>query len=277
MSVEELIRLDVLLPAQGLVKSRRRAKELIEAGQVYLLGAPLTKPARLLPPDAPVEIRGEMLPYVGRGGLKLEHALEAFSLSVEGLTCADIGASTGGFTDCMLKRGAARVYAVDVGTDQLDASLRNDARVTVLEQTDARSLRIPGEIPAHVDFLTADVSFISLTLLLPAFRGLLASEGSAVLLVKPQFEAGRAELGKGGIVRSPSAHRQALSRVCAAGRQAGLSVRALLPSPIRGGDGAGNREYLALAGAVSVGGEEELIRHAVAAAFRNDTGEGTQE
>lgn len=201
-------------------------------------GIPVTKPS------APVGEHDELtltegMRYVGRGGLKLEGALKTFPIRLEGRICLDVGASTGGFTDCMLQNGAAQVYAADVGHGQLDETLRADARVVDLEGTDIRKL---AELPETPDFCSIDVSFISLKLILPAVFGLLAEKAECVALVKPQFEAGRADVGKGGIVRSARVHERVLREVLEAAQEAGFSAEGLCASPIQGGDG--NAEYL---------------------------------
>ena len=237
------MRADVYLCERGYVSSRRRARELIESGCVTVDGKPITKPAAPLSEEGSYEIVvTETLPYVGRGGLKLEAALDAFSLDVKGLTTLDIGASTGGFTDCLLLRGAERVYAVDAGVGQLAQKLREDPRVVVRERLNARSL-VPEQIEgARVDLIVMDVSFISATYILPRFPILLKEEGYAVCLIKPQFEVGKSMLGKGGIVKDPAAHRFAVERVMEGGRSVGLVPIGLSPSPVTGGDG--NREFL---------------------------------
>ena len=237
------MRADVYLTEKGYVTSRRRARELIESGCVTVDGKILTKPAAPLNEDGSYEIVvTETLPYVGRGGLKLEAALDAFSIDPKGLVALDIGASTGGFTDCLLSRGACRVYAVDAGVGQLAQKLRHDPRVVVRERLNARSL-VPEQIEnARVDLIVMDVSFISATYILPQYPALLKEDGSAVCLIKPQFEVGKSMLGKGGIVKDPAAHRFAVERVMEGGRAFGLCPVGLIPSPVMGGDG--NREFL---------------------------------
>lgn len=235
------MRADVYLTAGGYAASRQLAKKLIEGGNVTVDGRVLRKPSQELAQGVhAVEIRGTM-PYVGRGGLKLEAALDAFGLDVAGWQALDIGASTGGFTDCLLRRGAAHVWAVDAGSGQLADSLRADSRVSSMEHCNARYLE-PRDIGAPVRLIVMDVSFISAAYLIPRFPALLQTPGDAVCLIKPQFEVGRAMIGKGGIVRDARAHRFAVERVLEAGRQAGLVPAALIPSPIAGGDG--NREFL---------------------------------
>lgn len=234
-------RIDLALVERGLCKSRARAKNLLINGSVLLNGSPCTKPSTPVADDDILQLSGDDIPYVGRGGQKLEEAFTRFQLSVDGRTCMDIGASTGGFTDCMLQHGAAKVYAIDVGHDQLDATLREHEKVVNLEGTDVRLMQAEDlqEIP---DFCSIDVSFISLTLILPSVYKLTAEQSEIVALVKPQFEAGKSAIGKRGIVKSASAHRQVLETVIAFAQNIGFSVHGLCLSPIRGG--SGNTEYL---------------------------------
>lgn len=235
------LRLDRLLVQRGLVESRERAQALILAGDVRVDGAVVTKPAQLVPEDAEVEVGPGSLPYVSRGGLKLQHALDTFGIDVRGLVAIDVGASTGGFTDCLLQRGAARVYAIDVGYGQLAWKLRQDPRVVVLERTNIRYLeRLPDG--ALADLATVDVSFISLTKVLPAVLRLLKPDGFIIALVKPQFEAGPQRVGRGGVVRDPAVHRDVLRQIVSWAREHGLVVRGLTRSPILGP--AGNVEFL---------------------------------
>lgn len=238
-------RLDVLLTEKGLAESRQKAQGLIMGGLVYVDGRRADKPGMQFPEDAALEVRGVALPYVSRGGLKLEKALSVFPVELAGKTCADIGASTGGFTDCMLQNGAAKVYAVDVGYGQLAWKLRGDPRVVCLERTNARYLT-KEQIPEELDFFSVDVSFISLKLILPAVRPLLRLGGQGVCLVKPQFEAGREKVGKKGVVRDPAVHREVLERFLLHAREAGFAVKGLDFSPVRGPEG--NIEYLAFLG-----------------------------
>jgi 23S rRNA (cytidine1920-2'-O)/16S rRNA (cytidine1409-2'-O)-methyltransferase len=241
------LRLDKLLVDRGHAASRERAQALILAGRVLVNEQKLDKPGAQVADDASVRMLGEDLRYVSRGGLKLEHALETWSIDVTGLVCADVGASTGGFTDCMLQRGAASVLAIDTGFGQIAHKLRVDPRVKLMERTNARTLK-PGALAADaIRFFAMDVSFISATLVLPALLAALAPgetawNGAAVLLVKPQFEAGREHVGKGGIVRDPAAHQLAIERVTAAVRQSRGDVLAVMDSPILGMEG--NREFL---------------------------------
>lgn len=234
-------RLDVFLVEQGLEESRQRAQAVIMSGVVYVNGQKADKPGMAVAPGAQVEVRGEKLPYVSRGGLKLEKAMKSFPIRLEGAVCGDIGASTGGFTDCMLQNGAAKVYAVDVGRGQLAWKLRNDPRVVCLERTNARYLS-REQVPEELAFASVDVSFISLSLILPPLAALLADGGQVVSLVKPQFEAGREKVGKKGVVRDPSVHLEVLERFLDHAQAAGLTLRGLTYSPIRGPEG--NIEYL---------------------------------
>ncbi len=234
-------RLDLLVLERNLAQSREQAKGLIMAGEIYVDNQKADKPGDTFPEDASIELRGSGLRYVSRGGLKLEKAMQAFQLKLDGLTCMDIGASTGGFTDCMLQNGARRVYSVDVGYGQLAWSLRNDPRVVNLERTNAR--RITAEqVPEEIGFFSVDVSFISLTLILPAVRLLLAEQGRGVCLIKPQFEAGREKVGKKGVVRDPAVHKQVIEKILRFALENGFSVCGLDHSPIKGPEG--NIEYL---------------------------------
>lgn len=233
-------RLDTLLVARGLAPSRERARALVLAGRVRVSGAPAGKAGALVPADATLVVEGPDHPFVGRGGVKLQGALDRLGIDVRGLTVLDVGASTGGFTDCLLQRGAARVYALDVGHGQLDWGLRRDPRVVVLEGRNARHL-VPGDLPEQVGLAVVDVSFISLRLVLPALRPLVAHGGRVVALVKPQFEVGRREVGRGGIVRDPALHRKAVLEVAAAAVALGYGLVSGCPSPLPGAEG--NREF----------------------------------
>lgn len=234
-------RLDVLLVERGLQESRQRAQAIIMSGAVFADGRRVDKPGAAVSNDAEIEIRGNTLQYVSRGGLKLEKAMASFPITLEGAVCADIGASTGGFTDCMLQNGAAKVYAVDVGYGQLAWKLRSDERVVCLERTNARYLT-REQIPEELDFASIDVSFISLKLILPPLCALLRDGGNTASLIKPQFEAGREKVGKKGVVRDPAVHREVLERFLEHARDAGFAVLGLTYSPIRGPEG--NIEYL---------------------------------
>jgi 23S rRNA (cytidine1920-2'-O)/16S rRNA (cytidine1409-2'-O)-methyltransferase len=232
-------RIDQLLVEQGLAESRERAQALIIAGYVTAGGRRIDKPGQNVSVDAPIEVT-ERLRYVSRGGLKLEAALRNFEIDVAGRICLDVGSSTGGFTDCLLQHGAARVYAFDAGTGQLDWKLRNDPRVIVRESFNARYL-VPAEVPEPVDLIVCDVSFISVTLILPVLPPLLRSPGAMVILIKPQFEVGREQVGKGGIVRDAALQAEVCGRIESAVQDLGFRTT-LMESPILGAEG--NREFL---------------------------------
>jgi len=231
----------VRLVNEGLAASRERARALILAGRVRVAGEVVSKAGVSVPEGTVVEIIEPDFPWVGRGGVKLAHALETFGIDVAGREALDIGASTGGFTDVLLQRGARRVVALDVGHGQLDWRLREDPRVVVLERRNARQLE-PAWLPAPVGIVTIDVSFISLRLIMPALPPVLAPGADIVALVKPQFEAGRQEVGKGGLVTDPAVHDAVLARVTESAASCGLARVAMTPSPITGA--AGNREFL---------------------------------
>ena len=231
-------RLDVLLVARGLAESRSLAQRLIGAGEVLVDGRVVDKPGAQVPMTATLTLAARPR-FVSRGGEKLDAALERFAIPVAGRVAADIGASTGGFTDCLLQRGALRVYALDVGYGQLAWALRQDPRVVVLERTNARYVTA---LPERVDLIVSDVSFISVRLIYPTAVRWLREGGEIVSLIKPQFEAGRAQVGKGGVVRDPAVHRQVLVEVCAALAELGLGLRGLMVSPLLGP--AGNLEFL---------------------------------
>lgn len=237
-------RLDTALVERGLVLSRERAQALILAGHVRLDGVPVTKAGAPVPAGADLTIDTPDHPYVGRGGLKLAHALGAFGVAVDGRTALDIGASTGGFTDVLLRHGARLVVAVDVGHGQLDWKLRTDTRVLVLERINAKTLSQDQLPPAarEFDIVTIDVSFISLRQILPVLPPLLAGGADVIALVKPQFEAGRSDVGKGGIVRDPAVHARVVEEVTAAAESLGFSPAGMVESPITGMEG--NREFL---------------------------------
>jgi 23S rRNA (cytidine1920-2'-O)/16S rRNA (cytidine1409-2'-O)-methyltransferase len=234
------IRLDALVIERGLAASRERARALILAGQVRVDGQVVSKAGAPVAPDARVELTVPDHPYVGRGGVKLAHALDVFGIDPAGRRALDIGASTGGFTDVLLQRGAASVIALDVGHGQLDWRLRNDARVLVREGVNARSLT-RDDVPHQVDVVTIDVAFISLRHILPALPLVLAPHADVVALVKPQFEAGREEVGKRGLVTDPAVHEAVIARVTAAAAATGLQRRGMTPSPITGA--TGNLEF----------------------------------
>jgi 23S rRNA (cytidine1920-2'-O)/16S rRNA (cytidine1409-2'-O)-methyltransferase len=234
------VRLDQLVVERGLAPSRERARALILAGQVLVAGQPATKAGTAVDAEAPLALAVPDHPYVGRGGLKLAHALDTFDIPVEGRECLDIGASTGGFTDVLLQRGAARVVALDVGHGQIDWTLRNDARVLVIEKFNARHLT-PADLPAAVDLVVIDVSFISLRQIFPVVPALLTPGADVVALVKPQFEAGRAEVRK-GIIHDEAIHARVIEEVAMAAAGVGLTRMASTPSPITGQKG--NVEFL---------------------------------
>jgi len=233
------IRIDQLLVERGLAESREKAQALIIAGEVVVNGRKALKPGHSVAADSQVAVL-ERMPYVSRGGYKLAGALDHWALDVTGWICLDVGASTGGFTDCLLQRGAAKVWAIDVGHGQIDWKLRSDARVVIQEGVNARYLDAT-DFPAKFDLVVSDVSFISLTLLIPALIPLLAPQGKMILLVKPQFEVERGQVGKGGIVREPALHQAACDRVRAAVEAQGLRAD-IIESPILGAEG--NREFL---------------------------------
>lgn len=254
-------RLDILMVERGLAESRQKAQAIIMAGQVFSGDRRCDKAGLSLEEDAPLEVRGQTLRYVSRGGLKLEKAMSHFPISLEGKVAADIGASTGGFTDCMLQNGAAKVYAVDVGYGQLAWSLRSDPRVICLERTNARYLS-REQIPEPLEFASIDVSFISLKLILPALRPLMTDNGQVVSLIKPQFEAGREKVGKKGVVRDPAVHLEVLQGFLTHAEEAGFTVKGIDFSPIRGPEG--NIEYLGFlqagSGEGTWGDLEDLVR-----------------
>lgn len=236
------IRLDKAMVERGLTESRERAKALVLEGKVLVGMIPATKVGSMVDADAAIELRGADIPYVGRGGLKIEAALNEFGINPEGMVAMDVGASTGGFTDCLLQRGASRVYAIDVGYGQFDWKLRNDPRVVLYERTNIRHLE-RAKVPEPVDIAVIDVSFISLRLVVPKVAEFLKKpDGLLVALVKPQFEVGRAEVGRGGIVRDEECRLRALDEVVAAVGEAGLNVQGRMESPIKGQKG--NVEYL---------------------------------
>jgi 23S rRNA (cytidine1920-2'-O)/16S rRNA (cytidine1409-2'-O)-methyltransferase len=239
-------RIDKLLVQCGLAETRTKAQALIMAGLVLVDEQRVNKPSETVASNARIRIKGSDDPasrYVGRGGLKLEAALREFALDVNGLSCLDVGASTGGFTDCLLQHGAGSVIALDVGHNQIDWRLRTDARVGVREGINARYLR-PDEFPELFDVIVMDVSFISATKVMPAIVPLLKGDGRLITLIKPQFEVGRGEVGKGGIVRDPQQQARVIEEVNGAARELGLEVRGVIESPIHGADG--NVEFLAL-------------------------------
>ncbi len=234
-------RLDVAMVERGLAESRQKAQAVIMAGQVFVDGQRVDKAGAPVTEARAIEVRGRALPYVSRGGLKLEKAMQLWPIALNGAVCADIGASTGGFTDCMLQNGAQKVYAVDVGYNQLDYRLRTHPQVVCMERTNARYLT-QEQIPDLLDFFSVDVSFISLNLILPALRPLMKETGEGVCLVKPQFEAGKEKVGKKGVVRDPEVHLEVLEHFLEHAAHAGFFVKDITFSPIRGPEG--NIEYL---------------------------------
>lgn len=234
-------RLDKIILDRGLASSRERGRALIMAGQVVVDDHVADKAGQMVPVDAEIRLKGEPLPFVSRGGLKLQKALDEFGLDVSGLVVLDVGASTGGFTDCLLQRGARTVFAVDVGYGQLAWKLRTDDRVLNLEKTNIRHLT-PDRLPELPDMAVIDASFISLAKVLPATVGLIRENGMLVALIKPQFEVGRGEVGKGGVVRDAKKHREVTEAVCALAESLGLEVQGVTESPILGPKG--NREFL---------------------------------
>jgi 23S rRNA (cytidine1920-2'-O)/16S rRNA (cytidine1409-2'-O)-methyltransferase len=243
---ERLERIDKLLVERGLAESRTKAQAMVMAGVVLVNEQRVNKASDLIAPDAMLRIKGGDDPasrYVGRGGLKLESALREFAIDPQEYLCLDVGASTGGFTDCLLQHGAAKVVALDVGHNQIDYRLRTDARVEVREGVNARHLK-PQDFQQKFDLVVMDVSFISATKIMPAIVPLLAEAGRLITLIKPQFEVGRREVGKGGIVRDPEKHVRVIEEVNRAARALGLQSRKVIESPIRGADG--NVEFLAL-------------------------------
>lgn len=247
-------RLDILLCDRGLAPSREKARAMIMAGEVSVNGNLVDKPGSQVDIESQIAVKSKTR-YVSRGGEKLHHALAEFRLEIQGWVCADVGASTGGFTDCLLQHGAERVYAIDVGYGQIDYRLRQDYRVILMERTNARYLE---SLPERVQLVTVDASFISLKLLLPAIHRWLRPNASVVALIKPQFEAGRESVGKGGVVRDSAVHRNVLQEVLSFAQQIGLSPRGLTTSPIRGP--AGNIEFLAWLQLVEEGSSISLDR-----------------
>ena len=247
------VRLDVILTERGLAPSREKAKATIMAGIVFVNGVRMDKPGMTVSDDSQIEVRGHTLEYVSRGGLKLEKALKYFNVDPKGKICIDCGASTGGFTDCLLKNGAVKVYAVDVGYGQLAWSIRSDPRVVVMERTNIRYVT-PDKLEDKPSLAVIDVSFISLRLVLPVVRQLISDDGQVLCLIKPQFEAGKEKVGKKGVVRDRAVHREVLDEFIINANNAGFSVLGITFSPIRGPEG--NIEYL---GHLKIGGENGNI------------------
>lgn len=239
--MNEKIRLDILMTEKGLAPSREKAKAFIMEGRVFVNEEKVDKAGALVRPDSAITVRGDAMRYVSRGGYKLEKAIEKYGLRFDESVCMDIGASTGGFTDCMLQNGASRVYAIDVGYGQLAWSLRTDPRVVNLERTNVRYLTT-DQVPEKVDFASVDVSFISLSLIFPVLKSFLKDGGSAVALVKPQFEAGKGKVGKKGVVRDPQIHLEVLLKVIDISKANALYLSDIDYSPIKGPEG--NIEYL---------------------------------
>ena len=234
-------RLDVLLVNRGLIESRSQAKAVIMAGEVFVDGQREDKAGATFSEEVRIEVRGKKMPYVSRGGFKLEKALQVFPIELDGCVCMDVGSSTGGFTDCMLQNGAVKVFAIDVGTNQLAWKLRQDERVVVMEKTNIRYV-VPEDIGEAVDFVSIDVAFISLEKVLAPVRALMKDDARMVALIKPQFEAGREQVGKKGVVRDPKVHEEVIRRVIGFAYEAGFDILGLDHSPIRGPEG--NIEYL---------------------------------
>lgn len=237
------MRLDVFLTENGYAESRQRAKIIITSGNVLVCGKPVTKPSFDVCESDDIKVMGDPIGYVSRGALKLKAAFETFGLSAKGLVCIDVGASTGGFTDFLIKNGAKKVYAVDSGTDQLAPSLRCNERVVSMEKYNARNLSV-GDFEERPALAVMDVSFISQTLIIPSLSSVMKDDSMLVSLIKPQFEAGREAIGKGGIVKNPASRAFSLKRVVECAKENGLSLLGLIVSPILGGDG--NTEYLAV-------------------------------
>jgi 23S rRNA (cytidine1920-2'-O)/16S rRNA (cytidine1409-2'-O)-methyltransferase len=236
-------RLDLILVERQMVQSRERAKAMIMAGKVLVNDFPVDKAGTLVDENARIQLRGEDIAFVSRGGIKLEQALEDFGLDVSGMICLDVGASTGGFTDCLLMHGAKKVYAVDVGYGQLAWKLRRDPRVVAIERTNIRSMK-PDAIALPVDLATIDVSFISLKIVVPSVAGFLKKNGTILALIKPQFEAGRDKVGKGGVVKDPGLHQEIIHQLSDFFEQMGFVTCGTHPSPILGPKG--NREFFIL-------------------------------
>ena len=235
-------RLDVLLVQRGLAETRSKAQAIIMSGDVYVANQKIDKAGTMLDPEAEIEVRAAACPYVSRGGWKLEKALRDFGVDPSGFICSDSGASTGGFTDCLLQQGAKKVYAIDVGYGQLAWKLREDPRVVCMERTNIRYVT-PEQIGEPLDLSVVDVSFISLRLVLPAIRALLGPAGQVICLIKPQFEAGREKVGKKGVIRDPAVHLEVLQQFTALAHELGFTIRAMTFSPVKGPEG--NIEFLA--------------------------------
>ena len=261
-------RLDVLLVKRNLAESREKAKAIIMSGNVFVEDQREDKAGTTFPEDVKIEVRGHIIPYVSRGGLKLEKAIKNFDVSVEGKVCTDVGSSTGGFTDCMLQNGAVKVYAVDVGYGQFAWKLRQDERVVCMEKTNIRYVK-PEDIADRLDFASVDVSFISLTKVLGPARELLNDNGEMVCLIKPQFEAGREKVGKKGVVRDKAVHEEVINKVIDFAVEIGFHILNLEYSPIKGPEG--NIEYLVYIRKEAEGSREESVDvHAVVEAAHGE-------
>ncbi|SHJ48822.1 TlyA family RNA methyltransferase [Paramaledivibacter caminithermalis] len=240
--MKKKVRIDTLLVERNYFESREKAKKSLMSGIVYVNNLLVDKPGMKVDSDADIEIKGKALPYVSRGGLKLEKAIKKYNIDLKGKICMDVGASTGGFTDCMLQNGAKKVYSIDVGYGQLDWKLRQDDRVISMERTNIRYVK-PEDIEDKIDFASIDVSFISLKIVLPVVKSLVKENGKIVFLIKPQFEAGRSKVGKNGVVRDKGVHREVIEDILNFAIEIGLTVNELTFSPIKGPKG--NREFLA--------------------------------
>ena len=234
-------RLDVLLVQRGLIESREKAKAVIMSGDVFVAGQRVDKPGTTVDPEAEIDVRGNVCPYVSRGGLKIEKALRDFGVDPAGYVCSDSGASTGGFTDCLLQKGAKKVFAIDVGYGQLAWKIRTDPRVVCMERTNIRYVT-PEDLGEPLDLSVIDVSFISLSIVLPAIRNLLKDDGQVVCLIKPQFEAGKEKVGKKGVVRDPTVHTEVLENFIALAKSLDFTIKNLTFSPVKGPEG--NIEFL---------------------------------
>ncbi len=241
MAAIEKKRLDVLVFEKGLANSRQRASALIMAGNILVNDQPMDKPGAMVPPDASIVNKGSELPFVSRGGFKIEKAIQSLDLDVKGFVCLDVGASTGGFTDCLLQHGAHRVYAIDVGYGQLDWRLRQDPRVIVIERTNIRYVT-EELLPEAFDLISIDVSFISLRLVIPVIKKFLKNDGKILALIKPQFEVGKNQVGKGGVVKDPVLHQSLIEELSDFFRTEGLAAGPVIPSPILGPKG--NKEFI---------------------------------
>lgn len=256
-------RLDILVTEKGLASSREKAKALIMAGEIFVDGQREDKPGSTFDEDAEITSHGKTLKYVSRGGLKLEKAINTFDIDLKEKTCMDVGASTGGFTDCMLQEGATKVFSIDVGYGQLDWKLRNDDRVVCMEKTNARFLS-HEIIEDEIDFTSIDVSFISLTLILGPVKSVLSNDGRVCCLIKPQFEAGKEKVGKKGVVRDKSVHEEVIEKVVSFAKEIGFSILGLTFSPVKGPEG--NIEYLLYLSNEEIESEDVNVKSVVVSA-----------